>query len=497
MNENNQRNDPNANLNNPPINDERCNDLNYFSYLLEIILFWLITIGILIISSFRIFFYNSSCDLTNPINRDFEKYYGIKENYFQEVNGEKSGIPVYTAIIPNQIFKSSSFVCVAPVGSGKSLLRKHYVSKRLSPIQILNNEIDYILNNFVSNLKKIHKDTSDLEIIRKFWTNEDFEHTVFYYFSQNLLEGYANNKSLYKKFLHQITNSDDKYQLFLMIMIFASSEKRKTLDEFVKDLWDNFSPEDHDNLAEVIREKKKKERDDKLNKSIKLIEAFFKDIRILDSLNNNLSYLYAKIEEMGLSPTFQLKFDKLSIYTEFYKTILKITPTIVIDSLDESNYFLKEKSDYKSSIKTFISSAFYQTILSKVYDQSIEIIYFFIKYDEINVQDMVFKKDKIPIVELDWNRNQLKNYGDFVLKTMELEQRNECEKLPNFYNLVDYRRNYSIINQLKTPRQINIFMQELTLIMNYGSENYNFRVTSQNVEEAFDKAKKKFFSILS
>ncbi len=442
-------------------------------------------------SNFSMLVSNPNCDLTNPNNRDFNRFFGIKHNYFHQSNGENSGIPIYTPVIPDQIFKSLSFVVVAPIGSGKSLLRKHYISFRKSIIEILNHQVNDILLKFVTNIGGENNDTSQQMFIEKNWQEKDFEHTLLYLFSNDLLKKFTENKEKFSKIFRNMTKLEYKYDLFLLMMIFSNNDKH-SFEEFIKELWASHKPEKLDGYAEVIKEKKKKEREIKINESLKPIEVFYKEIRILDKKNNNIMKLLEKIEALGLDPSFNLNFDKISVFLEFYKKYLNMTPTIVIDSLDESQYFLNKNSKEKPALKTFISSAFGQNILTRVYDMTLEIIYFFPKLDGLDIYSFIEKKDKIPIVELQWNRAQLKNYGDFVIKSMESEQQNPCQKFPNFHELVDYEKNSDIIDLLETPRQINIFMRFLIDELNSQCEKNCFKVTKEDVKHAYEKAKKIF-----
>ena len=124
-----------------------------------------------------------------------------------------------------------------------------------------------------------------------------------------------------------------------------------------------------------------------------------------------------------------------------------------------------------------------------MYDMTLEIIYFFPKFEGLDIYNMVEKKDKIPIVELQWNKDQLKNYGNFVIKSMSLKQLNPCQKLPNFHDLVDYEKNSDTIDLLETPRQINIFMRFLIEELNSQSEINRFKVTKEDVKKAYERAK--------
>jgi len=442
----------NNNFNNE--RDNRNFSIN-FCFSFALVIFIISYLGRNFSSNYSKIISNPNCDLIDPENRSFNRFYGISHNYFEEFNGENSGIPIYKPIIPDQILKSLSFICVAPVGSGKTLIRKHYTSLRKSKIMILNHQVSEILKIFLTNLEKENKDTSPQIIIEKNWEERDYEHTLLFYFSKNLLKKYSKNVEEFRKIFRNISKQEYKYDLFLIMMIFSNDNNKEPFENFIKDLWASFKPENLNGLAQ----------------------------------NNNIMKLLDKIEELQLDPSFNLNPDKISIFIEFYKKYLKQKPTIIIDSLDESDYFLNRTSREKPALKTFISSTFSQKILTRVYDMTLEIIYFFPKFEGLDIYNMVEKKDKIPIVELQWNKPQLKNYGDFVIKSMSLKQLNPCQKLPNFHDLVDYEKNSDTIDLLETPRQINIFMRFLIEELNSQSEINRFKVTKEDVKKAYERAK--------
>ena len=106
--------------------------------------------------------------------------------------------------------------------------------------------------------------------------------------------------------------------------------------------------------------------------------------------------------------------------------------------------------------------------MTKSYDDSLELIYLFPLVDGIDINKYFERKDKIPIIKLEWSEPQIKNYADFLLKIMKIEQKNSCSVLPDFYTLVNYKENQKYITQIKTPGQLNTFMRLLILKMKFS-----------------------------
>ena len=233
------------------------------------------------------------------------------------------------------------------------------------------------------------------------------------------------------------------------------------------------------------------ERKIKLINSFKSLNDYMKDIWISDKINR-IEIITKVINEFYISPNFKLQNDVISIYIDFLKKYFTISPIIVIDSLDEVKFFFNEKIIYENSLRAFVKSALNHNIIAKVFDRSIDIAYFFPKVNGIDSKTFMERRDKIPMFYLDWNKNLLKNYSDYILQLMRKEQVNQCRILPDFYELVNYKMNERFIDELKTPREINIFMQELFISLNADSEQNNFYSNSLNIAYALEKTKDRF-----
>jgi hypothetical protein len=430
---------------------------------------------------------SKSCDLSNPINRSFDVYYGIRENYFQEVNGEKSKIPLYKSFIPEDLFSKNSFICVGGRGTGKTTLRKNYLKEKQMVIELFNPEVSHILNNFLSNVRiGENLNRIDHEIIELFWTPISFEHTVLYLFVEKILEFYNKNKNDLINTLKNIS-FDEKIQITLILNLYVSKEKLNTLNSLLTDIWNDNKKKYSEEERKIMESIEGEEINKKLKDSFLDLNKYYTEILVVQRDFDRIKMISNTIKEYDLNPVFKLQYDKLSIFTQFFKKYYNFTPIIAIDSLDEVNYFFDEKTIHKGALKQFVKSCFYSSILAKAFNGSIEIAYFFPQLESVDPKDFMERKDKIPMIYINWTQSQLKNYADYVLKVIETEQNNYCKKIKDFHGLINYDIAKFYVEQLKTPREINIFMQEFMLSLSGDSENYKFEPKTHNIAIALEK----------
>jgi hypothetical protein len=452
------------------------------------ILLIFISIGILIASALILKNTNShkSCDLSDPINRSFDVYYGIKKNYFQEVNGEKSEISLYKSFIPEDLFSKNSFICVGGRGTGKTILRKNYLKGKQMVIELFNPEVSQILNNFLLNVRGENLNKSDHDLIELFWTPSQFENTVLYYFVERLMDLYNKNKIELINILKQIS-MDEKIQITLILNLYVSKEKLNTLNNLLNDIWSDNKKKYTEEEKKIMESIEGEEINKKLKDSFLDLIKYYNEILVVQRDFDRIKMISNTIKEYDLNPVFKLQYDKISIFTSFFKKYFFTTPIISIDSLDEVNYFFDDKVIHKNSLKQFIKSCFYSSILAKAFNGSLEIAYFFPAIDGVDPKDFMERKDKIPLIYINWTQSQLKNYADYVLKVMEKEQKDQCKKLKDFHRLINYEVSKFYIEQLKTPREINIFMQELMLSLNGDAEINKFEPKTHNIAFALEK----------
>jgi len=458
---------------------------------------------VLVVSVYYIFLKTpSSCNLEDPSNRTFDKYYGISTNYFDEVNAESDNNPFFEGVVPDNLFAKNSFILVAKRGGGKTAIRKRYIKSRTSTflIEIFNKQANSFLKNFVDYKKEqlSLSDKEDYEIIEKNWNSNDFEDTVTYLFVDSILKSYPQKKEIYKKMFKQMVSQDEKLQFSTIICLYASYTHIMTLEELLNELWlgGNWIHTKIDKYPIEIKHQHHKRTE--LKQTYKELETLQDKINVIERTQTNLNFrkgielLHDVLEEFKMKTNVVRNQDKILILSEIFKKYLNLTPLVVIDSLDEVSYFFNEKKINDRALEVFIKSSLNQVVISKAFDGTVNLVYLFPLLENINVSQFIERRDKIPFVNLVWSEFQLKNYADFLLSMMRSKQRNHCQTLPDFYSLLDYDNHKEGINNLKTPRELNIFMQELIILLNGESSINSFKPNSNNIETAIDKTEQRF-----
>lgn len=438
-----------------------------------------------------------SCDLDNPTNRTFESYYGIKKNYFNQVNAERDENPFFEGVVPDNLFFKNSLILVAKRGGGKTAIRRRYAEKKPIKIEFYNKQANHIFKNFVNNMKaskQIKSLIKDHEYINNFWKAEDFEDSILYLFVESLLTNYTRDKSTFTTIFKNLKNQDEKLQLSLILCLYASHGKIITLEDFLDEMWmgNNW-------VAKKIPKSSFEETDritgrTSLKRLFSDLEALQDKISIIERSKDlvhrkSLELLFNLMEHFKYSSIYFSKNDKISILTDFYKHNFKFTPCIIVDSMDEVNYFFDDKKVNHEALKKFIQSSLNHLILAKAFDGSLDLVYMFPLLPNIDIKNFIERRDKIPLVTLEWSENQLKNYADFLLREMQVRQRGHCHTLPDFHTLVKYEENKELIKTITTPREINIFMEELIILLNGDCYKNKFGVTQENAKKALEKTK--------
>ena len=436
------------------------------------------------------------CDLTNPSNRSFDIYYGItpENNYFQEVNSEKDSSPFFSHAIPGNLFSKSSFILVAKRGSGKTKIRKQFVKTKGFAIELYNKHANKILKSFIENVKANNPKMMDHEYIEKFWNETDFEDSIIYLAVDEILNKYTKMKSNFLNIFKNLKNSDMRLQLSTILCIYSVETKFLTLQDFLNNLWlsENWIDKEIQDYPFEVYDTR--EGRTVLTRNYADMKKYQDSIRVFEksSTGNNqrgLKMLNNIIEKFNLKYFIPPRNDKLTIITDFFKEYFFITPTIVIDSLDEVSYFFDDKIVNDKALKVFIKTSLKNFILAKAFDGSFDIVYLFPQLETIKVADFIERRDKIPLIHLTWTPNQLKNYADFILNEMNKVHTSHCKTLPDFYELVQHKKFAKLIDQIESPREMNIFIQELIIQLKADSSMNKFVPSQVNVEIALMKAK--------
>ncbi|CAF3425688.1 unnamed protein product [Rotaria socialis] len=188
-------------------------------------------------------------------------------------------------------------------------------------------------------------------------------------------------------------------------------------------------------------------------------------------------------------------FQDLNHFTMFMKKYLKKTVVFIIDGIDENRYLFKERFANKESVKLFYHSSVSQRILSAVMAHNFHLSLFYPAIDDIDLRDAVGRNNKFPTYEMNWNTKSLMDYADFILQGVnEKASGSRCKSFTDFQTLVDYSNEViaSIIDEIRTPRELHYFMVELIREMNECANDVKkpFIATVQNVKDAYRKSVK-------
>ena len=429
----------------------------------------------------------AECDMSEPAHRFFNSYFGIEKNYFDNINANDE-TPFFKEVIPNDLFSKSSFILLARRGGGKTTIMNNYIKSKKFPIELKNQQISKILNNFILNFKRVNKDykLNDIRLIEQEWNNEHFLDTVIYLFVEKILDHYSKDSSIYKE-AFQNMNADKKLHFSSILCIYSPETNQATLSSLLNDLWMNGKKIPEHNIFETKKEGPNVEKQAYLEIRKQRGKIFVVKEYDFNLDDRPIVLLFNILSEFKI-PFARLQYDKLAVLTDFYRNNFQFTPTFIIDSLEEVAYFFNENKLNVKAIETFVVTSVQDFIFNRYYDGSIEIIYFFPLLKNVNIRNHIKRKDKIFVFTLEWTEHHVKNYADYLLKRMnEQKKKNKCIELPDFHKLVNYEENKEYIQKITTPRELNIFMQKLILKMNSASEKNKFVVGKEEVKEAFNE----------
>jgi hypothetical protein len=217
------------------------------------------------------------------------------------------------------------------------------------------------------------------------------------------------------------------------------------------------------------------------------------------------NYLYCIEEKTNLPLKFLdgiAKTTQIKILSDFFKKILNKKVVIVVDSLDESIYlfnFTNTNNMYKANLTNLqpIVDSIMDSLKLALGDQNdaaFDLIIFLPKIENLKI--IWGRKDKIPIIELNWSPKILQSFADFTMNHLKNQQRSEsCKRLPTFMELFDNDSKMveKVLSSLRHPRDFYIFMTALLPILNENAIPENpkpFVVSKENMEKALKIAEK-------
>ena len=449
------------------------------------------------------------CDMKIAENRDFDRYYGIsnlKNHFTKPAADECDSDVIFKPAFPPTILKAdhsaSSFLTLSKYGTGKTLLRCEYTKRLRSDkylkISILNKQISEYLERFVARTSTENKSCEHHNCLHA-WTDQNFAQLILSILVTELIRTMQSER-------HHADEISIEEKIELMTIIcyyyngFGTSELENFINRFVQPTHGKIYRADQ----AVVQIQERNIAQDK-----PLLIHLKKDLErfpILKRDPERLHLLLAVIEGEGFQHRAILKhlhgseFTDLTLLSLFIKKYLNQIPVLIIDGIDENQYFFQKNSVNKNSIETFCRSSVSQELLSKVMANDFYLSIFYPEIDGINIQDVINRKDKFPVHGIIWNSKSLINYADYVLQEMKKNSSiSRCRSFRDFKTLVNYsnQRIADIIKKIPTPRALHYFMIELIGEMNNDANDVStpFIATFENVHNAYEKSYSRYNKI--
>ncbi|CAF2536572.1 unnamed protein product [Rotaria sp. Silwood2] len=221
---------------------------------------------------------------------------------------------------------------------------------------------------------------------------------------------------------------------------------------------------------------------------------------VADSPLRVLLAMYTKTKYSPLPPLDRSYRDQLASLISFLGA-LQITTTVIVDSLDESNFFFNSADPNLSTLQIFADSITNDDILHLAlgnWGEGTEIknsfvFYVFIAKNPTTLMNISWnRQDKIPIIDLKWDELQLINYIDYVFDYLRTKARYQCKSLPDICFLLGERTScVDTMKQLRHPRDFHIFFGILIKHMSTVCTERNppFIATQEDLNAALAETK--------
>lgn len=391
--------------------------------------------------------------------------------------------PFFQSMYTEQM-KAPSIIILAGYGAGKTHIRSYRLSK-LDPdehlvVKLYGNDPDFnsFLVSYAENVKKLGEESADQDLV---------------------FASYFNSRD------------------FLNIMI--SQLVDKTLDDYQKlgidDVLADMNTKERARIECLLNfYSKKSEKKDKIkselstDREITTIQNFYGNVRIFNKkqIEVNTHNLAVLAQKLNVSPVDFLDKtenpnDVLKTLAEFLRTRLNKRLVFVVDSLDESEFFFggdaktnKINNTKATALQKFVDAIAATEVLAMALGEAktkiFDILIFFPKINEINVNNWE-RRDKIPVVSLEWTSQRLSNYADFMLAEMSKQKGPRCTSVPtSLKDLLDGLENEKLaLKGLRQPRDLHRFMSHLILSMEDRARILNrpFIATQKDINDALKK----------
>ena len=466
----------------------------------------LLTVVIAIVSI--IFYYKTpaSCYMSTPENRDFNTYYGITgmKNHFQiEKADDCNSMIVFRPSLPQMILKSdysaSSFMTLAKYGSGKTLLRCEYMkslsSNNYMKVVISNEQITEYFDRYVS---KINRNESNYQTQNslKNWSENEFAQVLLSTLVTQFIDTYYQHN-----FKDRDLVLDKKIKLIIIICYYYNTEGTSKLADFInslleKGVWSKYKIED---IKQQLRQENAQDDEQLWEHSQEDLEKFtilrqdFERLLLLLFVLRGEKFEDRALEKQLYGNTIQ----DLIEFSSFIKKSIKKTPVFIVDGIDDNKVFVRDNEVNTAALESFCRSSISSSIVIAALSGHFYLSLFYPKIDNINLENIIIPKDKFLVHAINWNKNSLINYADYVLSEMNKQASSKrCKPFPDFETLVNYsnREIAKIIDRITTPRELHGFLRSLMEEMNSNANNVKtpFEATLDDVKNAFDRASPSF-----
>ena len=457
----------------------------------------------------------------NANAENFADYYNIDQKTIELIveslpDQDSREIAFYSAIIPPHINLNSSFVVVGDKGSGKTALWRWLKSKEkdasISEGKVLIAEpfsdktfFENALQEFGKNKKGTEEGADEF---KKSWSKEDMLNFVFSRIASdvlvNLTEKYhfARKNNLGSVLDINKLDESQKEALFTLTCFYYYDHSNAKIDSNSKRFID---------LAKILGlvDKTSNESDNWYEEFPSNIDDggslygelkdLSEEILVFNKEKNQekLKFLSYISQQINVNPLqflgeYTKKIDSPKFFVEYLKLlrIIGLSVKIAVDSLDEVDQLGVELVDGSSCIANdgFITIVQSLSSLIKVAEGEKQYIKLFLFIPLCNnvgevIQQKMVSQDKTNYHNLDWEKDDLSQYGDFSLGFLKSKQKNLscgyifCNKLPDTFAefLGGSNCEKRFLENVTNPRTFNRLFSHFIAVLNAGNHaKYGF-----------------------
>ena len=460
---------------------------------------WIIILGLPL---FCWYFYPTMTTNDPNENLKFTTYYDMADlkRYFEtEKTNDCDSMIIFRPSLPQMILKSdysaSSFMTLAKYGSGKTLLRCEYMkslsSNNYMKVVISNEQITEYFDRYVS---KINRNESNYQTQNslKNWSENEFAQVLLSTLVTQFIDTYYQHN-----FKDRDLVLDKKIKLIIIICYYYNTEGTSKLADFInslleKGVWSKYKIED---IKQQLRQENAQDDEQLWEHSQEDLEKFtilrqdFERLLLLLFVLRGEKFEDRALEKQLYGNTIQ----DLIEFSSFIKKSIKKTPVFIVDGIDDNKVFVRDNEVNTAALESFCRSSISSSIVIAALSGHFYLSLFYPKIDNINLENIIIPKDKFLVHTIDWNKNSLMNYADYVLSEMNKNASStRCKPIPDFKTLVNYSNEEiaKIIDIIPGPKALQIFMLALAeeLDRESGSADRSYLPSLTNVKNAYRKS---------